>query len=135
MSRFAILRQIMMQHRYRLVLTYILFSLEMLGNLMRPFFLGMAVNDLVRGSYSGLITLSAIHFGWLIIGTIRHRLDTRTYSDIYTSLVTKSLARRYTVEDVSKLSAHSTLAREFVDFLEYDLVYVIEAIYSIFYYL
>ena len=100
MSRFAILRQIMMQHRYRLVFTYILFSLEMLGNLMRPFFLGIAVNDLIKGSYNGLITLSAVHFCWLILGTIRHRLDTRTYADIYTSLVTKFLARRYTREDV-----------------------------------
>ncbi|HNP92064.1 ABC transporter six-transmembrane domain-containing protein, partial [Macellibacteroides fermentans] len=115
MSRFAVLKQIMLQHRYRLVLTYILFSLEMLGNLLRPFFLGLAVDDLIKGSYKGLILLSAVHFGWLIIGTIRHRLDTRTYSAIYTSLVTKFLARRYNKSDVSKLSAHSTLAREFVN--------------------
>ncbi len=132
MSRFALLRQIIQQHRYRLVLTYLLFSIEMLGNLMRPFFLGIAVNDLVKGSYYGLILLSAVHFSWLIAGTIRHRLDTRTYSAIYTSLVTKFLTRRHTKSDVSRLSAHSTLAREFVDFLEYDLVYVIEAVYSIF---
>jgi ABC-type multidrug transport system fused ATPase/permease subunit len=132
MSRFAVLKQIMLQHRFRLVITYILFSLEMLGNLLRPFFLGLAVNDLIKGSYYGLILLSAIHLGWLIIGTIRHRLDTRTYSAIYTSLVTKFLARRYNKSDVSKLSAHSTLAREFVDFLEFDLAYVVEAFYSIF---
>lgn len=131
MSRFAILKQIMNQHRYRLILTYILFSIEMLGNLLRPFFLGLAVNDLIKGSYEGLILLSAVHFSWLVIGTFRHRLDTRTYSAIYTSLVTKFLARRYNKSDVSKLSAHSTLAREFVDFLEYDLIYVIEAVYSI----
>lgn len=131
MSRFAVLKQIMLQHRYRLVLTYILFSLEMLGNLLRPFFLGLAVDDLIKGSYRGLILLSAVHLGWLIIGTIRHRLDTRTYSAIYTSLVTKFLARRYNKSDVSKLSAHSTLAREFVDFLEFDLAYVVEAFYSI----
>ena len=132
MSRFAVLKQIMLQHRSRLVLTYILFSLEMLGALLRPFFLGVAINDLIKGSYQGLILLSAVHFGWLLIGTIRHRLDTRTYSAIYTSLVTKFLARRYSKSDVSKLSAHSNLAREFVDFLEFDLVYVIEALYSIF---
>lgn len=131
MSRFAVLKLIMLQHRYRLVLTYILFSLEMLGNLLRPFFLGLAVDDLIKGSYRGLILLSAVHLGWLIIGTIRHRLDTRTYSAIYTSLVTKFLARRYNKSDVSKLSAHSTLAREFVDFLEFDLAYVVEAFYSI----
>jgi len=46
MSRFTILRQIMNQHRYRLVLTYILFSIEMIGNLLRPFFLG----DLADGA-------------------------------------------------------------------------------------
>lgn len=132
MSRFAVLKQIMLQHRSRLVLTYILFSLEMLGILLRPFFLGVAINDLIKGSYQGLILLSAVHLGWLLIGTIRHRLDTRTYSAIYTSLVTKFLARRYNKSDVSKLSAHSTLAREFVDFLEFDLVYIIEALYSIF---
>ena len=132
MSRFAILKQIMLQHRLRLLLTYILFSIEMMGNLLRPLFLGIAVDDLMKGSYRGLILLSAVHFAWLIIGMVRHRLDTRTYSAIYTALVTKFLARRYNKTDVSKLSAHSTLAREFVDFLEFDLVYVMEAIYSIF---
>ncbi|MBE2231563.1 MAG: hypothetical protein IAE96_13020 [Chitinophagaceae bacterium] len=131
MSRFAVLRAIMLQHRYRLVLTYILFSLEMLGSLMRPFFLGLAVNDLIKGSYQGLILLSLVHLAWLILGTIRHRLDTRTYTAIYTSLVTRLLARRYKKEEISRLSAHSTLAREFVDFLEFDLIYVIEAAYSI----
>jgi ABC-type multidrug transport system fused ATPase/permease subunit len=121
----------MKQHCYRLALTYLLFSIEMIGNLMRPFFLGIAVNDLIKGSYQGLILLSFAHFSWLVVGTIRHRLDTRTYSAIYTSLVTKFLARRYNKSDVSKLSAHSTLAREFVDFLEFDLAYVMEAVFSL----
>lgn len=121
-----------MQHRYRLLLTYILFTIEMLGNLLRPFFLGVAINDLIKGSYRGLIVLSAVHLAWLLIGIVRHRLDTRTYSAIYSSLVTRLLTRRYDKKDVSRLSAHSTLAREFVDFLEFDLVYVMEAFYSIF---
>lgn len=121
-----------MKHRLQLLLTYVLFSLEMLGSLLRPYFLGEAVNDLLKGSYHGLIILSVVHFSWLVIGTIRHMYDTRTYSAIYTSLVTKFLSRRYQQKDVSKLSAHSTLAREFVDFLEFDLVYVIEAIYNLF---
>jgi ABC-type multidrug transport system fused ATPase/permease subunit len=131
MSRFAILKQIMLQHRLRLALTYILFSIEMLGNLLRPFFLGIAINDLTKSSYRGLVLLSLVHFAWLAIGLVRHRLDTRTYSAIYTSLVTKLLALRYNKTDISKLSAHSTLAREFVDFLEFDLVYVVEAVFSI----
>jgi ABC-type multidrug transport system fused ATPase/permease subunit len=131
MSRFEILKRLMKKHRSQLVFTYILFSLEMLGNLLRPFFLGIAVNDLIKGSYHGLIVLCIVHIAWLIIGTIRHMYDTRTYSSIYTSLVTQFLSRRFGKAEVSKLSAHSTLAKEFVDFLEYDLVYVIEAVYNL----
>ncbi len=121
----------MQKHRAQLVLTYLLFSLEMLGALLRPWFLGEAVNDLIKGSYRGLIILSGVHLTWLIIGTLRHRYDTRTYSAIYTSMVTRFLSRRIDQSAVSKLSAHSTLAREFVDFLEFDLVYVIEAMYNL----
>lgn len=131
MSRFQILKSLMLKHRGQLVFTYILFSLEMLGGLLRPFFLGMAINDLMKGSYLGLIYLSVAHIITLAIGTLRHMYDTRTYSAIYVSLVTKFLSRRIYQKEVSKLSAHSTLAREFVDFLEFDLVYVIEAVYNI----
>jgi ABC-type multidrug transport system fused ATPase/permease subunit len=131
MSRFEILKKLMQKHRAQLVFTYVLFSLEMLGALLRPYFLGEAVNGLIKGSYQGLIILSGVHLAWLVIGTLRHRYDTRTYSAIYTSLVTRFLSRRIDRSAVSKLSAHSTLAREFVDFLEFDLVYVIEAAYNL----
>jgi ABC-type multidrug transport system fused ATPase/permease subunit len=131
MSRFAVLKALMVQYRYRLVFTYFLFTLEMIGLLLRPFFLGLAVNDLIKGSYNGLILLSIVHFAYVITGTIRHMYDTRTYSAIYTSLVTRFLSRRYRQTEVSRLSAHSTLAREFVNFLEQDLVYIVEAIFHL----
>ncbi|HEX2684613.1 MAG TPA: ABC transporter six-transmembrane domain-containing protein, partial [Ferruginibacter sp.] len=131
MSKFQILRNLMMKHKYQLIFTYSLFSLEMLGGLLRFYFFGEAINDLIKGSYSGLVVLIFVHLAYLVTGTIRHMFDTRTYSAIYTSLVTRFLTRRYNKSDVSKLAAHSTLAREFVDFLEHDLVYVIEAAYNI----
>lgn len=131
MLNMSVLKKLIHQHRLRLGITYALFSLEMTGSLLRPFFLGMAINDLMQGSYRGLILLSVVHFAWLVIGTLRHRFDTRTYSSIYTALVTKFLSRKIKQAEVSKLSAHSTLAREFVDFLEFDLVYIIEAAYNI----
>ena len=132
MSRFTIIHRLVLKHKHQLILTYILFSFEMVGSLMRPFFLGIAVNDLIKGSYRGLLTLCIVHAVWLIAGTFRHMYDTRTYSAIYTSLVTKFLSRKYRQADISKLSAHSNLAREYVDFLEYDLVYIIEAVYNLF---
>jgi ABC-type multidrug transport system fused ATPase/permease subunit len=132
MPQLTILRTLFKKHRWQLIVTYFLFSLEMLASLLRPFFLGETVNDLFKGSYRGLIILSIVHFGYLIVGTLRHRYDTRTYSSIYTSLVTKFLSRRYAAKDVSRLAAHSTLAKEFIEFLEFDFVYVMEAIYNLF---
>src|SRR6478672_1709690 len=110
MPRFQIIHTLVRRHKSRLILTYTLLSLEMLGSLLRPFFLGVAVNDLIKGSYQGLIVLSIVHLLWLIIGTVRHMYDTRTFSSIYTSLVTQFLSRRYGKAAVSKLSAHSTLS-------------------------
>lgn len=131
MSRFNVLRSLILKHKYQLIITYFLFSLETLGSLLRFYFFGEAINDLIKGSYHGLIVLSIVHLTYLIIGTIRHIYDTRTYTAIYTSLVTKLLSRRFEKIELSKLSAHSTLSREFVDFLEHDLVYVIEAAYNL----
>ncbi len=121
MFRKGIALQLISQHKRKLLVTYILFSLEMAGSLLRPFFLGMAINDLMKGSYDGLILLSIVHFVWLLMGTARQMYDTRTYSAIYTTLVTRFLSRRYGKTDVSRLSAHSTLSKELVDFLETDL--------------
>ncbi|QNA46286.1 ABC transporter six-transmembrane domain-containing protein [Lacibacter sediminis] len=125
-----VIQTIVKQYKYKLLITYALFAVEMLGLLMRPYFLGEAVNDLIKGSYNGLFYLAGAHLLWVITGTIRHRYDSRTYSEIYTSLVVK-LMSKHKQKDLSKLSAHSTLSREFIDFLEFDLNYIIEAAYNI----
>lgn len=131
MTRIYVLKNIFLKYKLQLGVTYILFAIEMLGLLLRPYFLGEAVNDLIAGKYNGLIYLVIVHLIWLVAGTFRHMFDTRTYSAIYTDLVTNLLLRRTKKSEVSKLSAHSTLAREFVDFLEFDLYYIIEAIYNL----
>lgn len=131
MEKFFVLKKLMVQHKYQLAITYALFTLEAVGNLLRFYFFGQAINDLIKGHYGGLIVLAAVHLSYIIVGTLRHMYDTRTYTAIYTSLVTKMLNRRFGKTDVSRLTAHSVLAREFVDFLEHDLVYVIEAFYNL----
>lgn len=131
MSRFRSLRNIVVQHKFQLLFTYTLFALEMLGTLMRPYFLGRAMDDIFEGSYYWLTVLAVQHVVWVTIAAARQMYDTRTYTAIYTSLVTRLLSRKFKQSDISRLSAHSTLAREYVDFLEYDVRYVIEAAYNI----
>ncbi|GAA4740952.1 ABC transporter six-transmembrane domain-containing protein [Flavisolibacter ginsenosidimutans] len=130
MSRIGVLKAIVLKHKSQLLLTNALFAVEMLGPLLRPYFLGEAVNDLIRHRYRGLFWLGGSQLLWLIVGTIRHRYDTRTYTSIYNSLVTRMITKVKTAA-ISKLSAHANLAREFVDFLQFDLNYVVEAGYNL----
>lgn len=124
------IESIFREYRYKLLLTYSLYALEMLGLLLRPWLLGEAVNGLLQQSYNGLLNLALVHAAWLLIGTWRHRYDSRTYSEIYTALVVK-MVKRNPNRKLSRLSAHSTLSRDVVDFLEFDLNYIIEAAYNI----
>jgi len=132
LSSSAPLARVLREYRGRLLLTYSLFGVEMLASLLRPFFLGRAIDGLLAHSYVGLIELSVAHLLYVVIGTVRHRFDTRTFSAAYTSFVTQLLARSTDASNVSRQSAHSTLARQIVDFLEYDFNYVVEAAYNIF---
>lgn len=132
MGRPNYLRTIIIENKYKLIITYLLFSIEMGGALLKPYFIGKAVNNLLIGSFYSLVIFLLLHFIWLIVGMLRMRYDTRTYSTIYNAIVLTFLSKKSTQEDVSKLSAHSTLVRELTDFLEFDLVYILEAIYNIF---
>ncbi|MES2125488.1 MAG: ABC transporter six-transmembrane domain-containing protein [Gemmatimonadota bacterium] len=123
--------RVLVEYRLRLLCTYGLFAVEMLGTLTRPYFLGLAVDGLLAGTYRGLIWLTAVHLVWLVIGTVRHMYDTRTFSAIYTRFVTRVVSRGGDSRDVSRLSAHSGLARQVVDFLAYDVNYIVEALYNL----
>ena len=125
-------KKIMWDHKYKLLITYILFSLEMGGDLLKPYFIGKAVNDLLVGRFESLLIFLALHLGWMLIGMLRMRYDVRTYTSIYTTVMLQFLQGKSARSDISKLSAHSTLTRELIDFLEYDLVYILEAIFNIF---
>ncbi len=131
MKGISYIKSIVLENKYRLGITYFLFTLEMLGNLLKPYFLGEAVNDLLRGGYGMLIVFLGVHLFWLVVGTLRMLYDTRTYTNIYNNLITRFLAKHKNKENVSKLSALSTLSREYTDFLEYDLIYILEAVYNI----
>ena len=131
MPKLKIFKAIFLKHKWQLVLTYSLFSIEMMALLLQPDYIAKAIDGLIYGRNTALFELIGIYIVWVAVGTIRHRVDTRTYTGIYTSFVSRLLSRKYDEKDVSKLSAHSNLAREFIDFLEFDLVYVIEAAFNI----
>lgn len=127
MTKKTLFKRIISKHKLGISITYSLFALEICGSLIKPLLLGNAIDDLISGHYKGLITLCVIQVIWALISVLRQRMDTRVYTKIYTSLVTTFLIRNFKTEDVSKLSARSTLAQEIVNFFEYDLGYVFSA--------
>ncbi len=131
MKNYSYFKQIISTHKYRLSITYLLFMLEMGGDLLKPYFIGKAVNDLLGGSFHSLVLFLLLHFSWLIIGTIRMRFDTRTYSAIYNAVILQFISDKLGKSNISKLSAHATLTRELVDSLEFDLVFILEALFNV----
>ena len=131
LSSTAPIRRVLREFRGRLTMTYSLFAVEMAASLLRPFFLGRAIDGLIAHSYDGLIELSASHLLFLLVGTVRHRYDTRTFTAVYTSFVGNLFAQAGGTPSVSRLSAHASFARQVVDFFEFDFNYVVEAAYNI----
>ncbi len=132
MSNWRLFSGMIRPYRSKLGLTYVLYGLEMAGSLLRPFLIGLAINGLIEQDYTGLIYLVTVHIVWMILGYIRHRYDTRTYTSIYNEVIHHLLKKNYTPQDVSRLSAQSVLAKDLVEFLEYDVYFIIEAAYNIF---
>ena len=125
------IRRVLREYRWSLAITYTLFGLEMLGVLARPYFLGAAIDGLLARQFTGLLALVGVHLLWLAIGVFRHVYDTRTFSSVYTTFITRLFDRSTTGLDLSRRSAYSSLSREITEFLQYDLVYAIEAVYNV----
>jgi ABC-type bacteriocin/lantibiotic exporter with double-glycine peptidase domain len=125
------IKQIIVQYKRKLVFTYALVVIEKLGELSIPFFLGQSIDGLASHSYIPIILLASVYLTWVMIGTIRHRYDTKTYTTIYNQVVNK-IVDNNPQQNTSKISAHINLTREIVDFMEFDMVYISTAVISIF---
>ena len=124
MTKTTFFKTIFFKNKLGLSIIYSLFALEVIGDTVKPLLLGFAIDDIIAGKYGGLINLCAVQLLWMIVSVLRMRMDTRVYSQVYTSLVTTFILKNFHSGEVSKLSARSTLAQEIVNFFEYDLSYV-----------
>lgn len=132
LKRFNILWKLLLKNKVGIAITHFLFGLEVLSYLVSPYLLGKAVDDLINKSYDGFLVLSFFFFIRIFVSMFRRIIDTKVYTKIYTDLVTKFLSgKKIDKKDVSKLNAHSVLAREFVDFLEVDLANVLSGIFTL----
>ncbi|MCA9116817.1 MAG: hypothetical protein KDA79_17175 [Planctomycetaceae bacterium] len=126
------IRGLCRRYRWRLLATYALFNVENLLRLAQPLILGLAINGLLRNSYSGLFVFAAQHLAHMLIGTIRKAYDTRAFTAIYTDLASDLiLDQRSQNIEVSRVVARAALARGYVDFFEEYVPLVMRGTYGV----
>lgn len=126
------LRSLFVTYKWRMLATYLLFNLENALRIAQPLVLGLAINDLLNGSYFGLTVFIVQHLAHLAIGTIRQMYDTRAFNAIYTDLATGLIGNQRDQDvDVSTVAARSALSRGYVEFFEQHVPMMIRAFYAI----
>ncbi|MGI9271581.1 MAG: ABC transporter six-transmembrane domain-containing protein [Woeseiaceae bacterium] len=116
-------------YRLKITGTLSLLTAERMLGVAVPFVLGLAINDLIAGSFRGVWWLVGLEIAVLFIGTVRRLYDTRVYAGIYTDIA-DSAAQRTDIS-VSRRSARLGLARELVDFFEWELPELFAALVGI----
>lgn len=116
-------------HFGRINLTLALLTTERFIGVAFPFVLGLAINDLIDGSYRGVFVLAGLEFTEIVIGVIRRLYDTRVYAAIYTDVADQTA--RDTSKPVTLRAARLGLARELVDFFEWMLPELLASVIAV----
>ena len=125
-------RALVGRYRTKLAVTYGANVVENLLNLLYPFSIGLAIDDLLASSTRGLTVFVAVWALHTVVGLARQRYDTRVFTAAYAEAATDLVtAQRAAGADPSTVLARATLAREFVDFLEFDVSRLIAALFAV----
>jgi len=126
------LRGLFGANKGRMLATYALFNVENLLRLAQPLVLGLAINGLLEGSYTGLMLFVVQHLAHLVVSSLRRMYDTRAFTSVYTEMATRLVVeQRERQVDLSRVAARSALSRCYIEFFEDYVPMVIRAAYSI----
>ena len=119
------------QYRWRLALTYSLTLIENLLELLYPLMIGIGINGLLDGRWTGLLPLGITWLLHTLMAGARQIYDTRIFSAMYQQLATGVIVQQAEQgAATSQLAARSGLMREFIDFLEDETPFIVAVIFS-----
>ncbi len=112
------------------VFTFSLILIEALLTLLFPLLIGYALDGSMNGSYKGVFQLGILGLITLIIGVGRRFFDSRYYAKVYQEIGSKLISelKEY---DTSTKSARLTMIKELVEFLEFSLPELINAVITL----
>ncbi|MEM6682066.1 MAG: ABC transporter six-transmembrane domain-containing protein [Pseudomonadota bacterium] len=116
--------------RWRLAFTYAILLMETGFEVFYPFTLGLAINGLLTGD--GLVSVLPFAATWLahiLSATFRQMYDTRLFARIYGLIAGNLILRQKQAgAEESAIAARSAMAREAIDFFEFEIPEVVHAI-------
>lgn len=123
------LKTLVVRFKWPILITNLLVFLESILGVLIPLFIGLAINDLLDGSFLGVIYLIVLGVSSVAVGSIRRVYDTRTYSRIY-QIVAPEMVENEQKDgsSVSKIIARTSLLDEIVQFLEWSVPAVVGAV-------
>lgn len=121
-------------YRLRLAFTYGVTLLENVFEVLYPFTLGIAINGLIAGEgWQAVMPFAAIWFAHIVTATFRQMYDTRLFARIYAHVASNFIVRqRRGGTSTSEVAARSAMAREAIDFFEWEIPASVTAIIGLF---
>ena len=121
------------KHRLTLVDVIFLSVLESLLFVAQFYFIGKALNDLLKDFWNGVYVLIALFIGKIIVSFFKQKRISKTYKTIYDELVVKAIGTPLSAgEDINIIAPKSTIIHLVTDFFKGDLIKDFETVVRLF---
>lgn len=125
------IRALLVRFKWKISGTVLLIMIENGLLLFVPLALGIAIDELLTGTYQALMYLALLFCVLSLVGFVRRLYDTRVYARIYALLSYETtLAQQGSGASVSETNSRVEMVSEFIEFLEQDMVNAISAVFS-----
>ncbi len=120
------------KHRGSLAVTYSGVMVENTFELLYPFAIGLAVDDLLDDSYRGVLVFVAISLSHTVVAVARQWYDARSFNRLYADMSSALVAeQRAQGVATTSVAARIALVAEYVDFLQVAVVAAITASFAV----
>lgn len=117
------LREILKKHRTTLVGVVLLSIIESGLFVAQFYFIGKAVNELLKDSWTGIYILIGLFVTKLIVSAIKQSRIGKTYKTLYDQLISDAVAQPLAAgERLENLASKSTFIYMLTDFIKTDLI-------------
>ena len=132
MAPMTVLSSHLRRHRAALAVTYSGAALENVFELLYPFAIGLAVDDLLADSYRGVGVFVAVSLAHTLTAVARQWHDARSFNRLYVDLASAVVEdQRDQGVPTTSIVARTVLVSEYIDFLEVAVVAAITAAFAV----